>query len=89
MYLLTKGYEFPLQNTSTKENETLMAIGTSYVQGEDVAARGRVLLFSFTKSENSQNLVLHGRTVNHVKLFPSFHPNTTVLVLKNVNINFR
>lgn len=35
-----------------------MAIGTAYVQGEDVAARGRVLLFSFSKSENSQNLVL-------------------------------
>lgn len=46
-----------LQNTSTKENETLMAIGTAYVLGEDVAARGRVLLFSFSKSENSQNLV--------------------------------
>ena len=46
------------QNTSTKENETLMAIGTAYVEGEDVAARGRVLLFSFSKSENSQNLVL-------------------------------
>ncbi|WVZ84660.1 hypothetical protein U9M48_031667 [Paspalum notatum var. saurae] len=46
-----------LQNTSTKETETLMAIGTAYVQGEDVAARGRVLLFSFSKSENSQNLV--------------------------------
>jgi hypothetical protein len=35
-----------------------MAIGTAYVLGEDVAARGRVLLFSFSKSENSQNLVL-------------------------------
>uniref|UniRef100_A0ACD5YZV0 Uncharacterized protein n=1 Tax=Avena sativa TaxID=4498 RepID=A0ACD5YZV0_AVESA len=46
-----------LHNTTTKENETLMAIGTAYVQGEDVAARGRVLLFSFTKSESSQNLV--------------------------------
>ncbi|XP_062185381.1 probable cleavage and polyadenylation specificity factor subunit 1 isoform X2 [Phragmites australis] len=46
-----------LQNTTTKENETLMAIGTAYVQGEDVAARGRVLLFTFSKSENSQNLV--------------------------------
>nr|TKW03259.1 hypothetical protein SEVIR_7G013400v2 [Setaria viridis] len=46
-----------LQNTTTKENETLMAIGTAYVQGEDVAAKGRVLLFSFSKSENSQNLV--------------------------------
>ncbi|OEL36614.1 putative cleavage and polyadenylation specificity factor subunit 1 [Dichanthelium oligosanthes] len=47
-----------LQNTTTKENETLMAIGTAYVQGEDVAARGRVLLFSFSRSENSQNLVM-------------------------------
>ncbi|KAK3142943.1 hypothetical protein QOZ80_4BG0354660 [Eleusine coracana subsp. coracana] len=46
-----------LQNTTTKENENLMAIGTAYIQGEDVAARGRVLLFTFTKSENSQNLV--------------------------------
>ncbi|KFK26774.1 hypothetical protein AALP_AA8G292000 [Arabis alpina] len=43
-----------LLNASTAENETLLAVGTAYVQGEDVAARGRVLLFSFS---NSQNLV--------------------------------
>nr|CAB3486600.1 unnamed protein product [Digitaria exilis] len=47
-----------LQNTTTTENETLMAIGTAYVQGEDVAARGRVLLFSFSINENPQNLVM-------------------------------
>lgn len=41
-----------------------MAIGTAYVQGEDVAARGRVLLFSFSKNENPQNLVLDGSIVN-------------------------
>ena len=47
-----------LQNITTKENETLLAIGTAYVQGEDVAARGRVLLFSVEKNtDNSQNLV--------------------------------
>ncbi|XP_050221974.1 cleavage and polyadenylation specificity factor subunit 1 isoform X2 [Mercurialis annua] len=47
-----------LFNTTTKENETLLAIGTAYVQGEDVAARGRVLLFSVMRStENSQVLV--------------------------------
>ncbi|KAB1208163.1 Cleavage and polyadenylation specificity factor subunit 1 [Morella rubra] len=47
-----------LLNTITKENETLLAIGTAYVQGEDVAGRGRVLLFSVGKSaDNSQNLV--------------------------------
>ncbi|GAV61868.1 CPSF_A domain-containing protein/MMS1_N domain-containing protein [Cephalotus follicularis] len=47
-----------LFNTNTKENETLLAIGTAYVQGEDVAARGRVLLFSFGRNaDNSQNLV--------------------------------
>ncbi|GJV23654.1 putative reverse transcriptase domain-containing protein [Tanacetum coccineum] len=34
------------ENTTTKESETLLAVGTAYVQGEDVAARGRVLLFS-------------------------------------------
>lgn len=46
------------QNASTKENETLLAVGTAYVQGEDVAARGRVLLFSFgSTGDNSQNLV--------------------------------
>ncbi|XP_015877866.3 cleavage and polyadenylation specificity factor subunit 1 isoform X1 [Ziziphus jujuba] len=44
-----------LFNTTTKENETLLAIGTAYVQGEDVAARGRVLLFSI--GNNPQNLV--------------------------------
>ncbi|XP_072956433.1 probable cleavage and polyadenylation specificity factor subunit 1 isoform X1 [Typha angustifolia] len=47
-----------LYNTTTKENDTLMAIGTAYVQGEDVAARGRVLLYTFVKNaEISQNLV--------------------------------
>ncbi|KAJ8650097.1 hypothetical protein MRB53_003120 [Persea americana] len=47
-----------LFNTTTKENETLLAIGTAYVQGEDVAARGRVLLFSIGKNpDNPQNLV--------------------------------
>ncbi|KAF7813301.1 cleavage and polyadenylation specificity factor subunit 1 [Senna tora] len=47
-----------LLNTDTKENETLLAIGTAYVQGEDVAARGRVLLFSLGKNtDNSQPLV--------------------------------
>lgn len=46
------------QNASTAENETLLAVGTAYVQGEDVAARGRVLLFSFGRNgDNSQNLV--------------------------------
>lgn len=47
------------QNTTTKENETLLAVGTAYVQGEDVAARGRVLLFSLGRNaDNLQNLVL-------------------------------
>lgn len=47
-----------LFNTTTKENETLLAIGTAYVQGEDVAARGRILLFSIGKNtDNTQNLV--------------------------------
>ncbi|XP_073220411.1 cleavage and polyadenylation specificity factor subunit 1 isoform X2 [Cicer arietinum] len=47
-----------LMNTSSKENETLLAIGTAYVQGEDVAARGRILLFSLGKNtDNPQNLV--------------------------------
>ncbi|XP_057994904.1 cleavage and polyadenylation specificity factor subunit 1 isoform X2 [Hevea brasiliensis] len=47
-----------LFNTTTKENETLLAIGTAYLQGEDVAARGRVLLFSVVKNpDNSQVLV--------------------------------
>ncbi|KAJ3679867.1 hypothetical protein LUZ60_016145 [Juncus effusus] len=47
-----------LHNTSTKENETLMAVGTAFVQGEDVPSRGRILLFSFSNNnESSQNLV--------------------------------
>ncbi|CAH2070334.1 unnamed protein product [Thlaspi arvense] len=47
-----------LFNKNTSENETLLAVGTAYVQGEDVAARGRVLLFSFGRNgDNSQNLV--------------------------------
>ncbi|KAF3433103.1 hypothetical protein FNV43_RR24205 [Rhamnella rubrinervis] len=47
-----------LFNTTTKENETLLAIGTAYVQGEDVAARGRVLLFSVGKiSDKPQTVV--------------------------------
>ncbi|XP_056694198.1 cleavage and polyadenylation specificity factor subunit 1 isoform X2 [Spinacia oleracea] len=46
-----------LLNTTSKENETLLAIGTAYVQGEDVAARGRVLLYALGRSDNPQNLV--------------------------------
>ncbi|XP_061353564.1 cleavage and polyadenylation specificity factor subunit 1 [Gastrolobium bilobum] len=47
-----------LLNTASKENETLLAIGTAYVQGEDVAARGRILLFSLGKNtDNPQTLV--------------------------------
>lgn len=47
-----------LLNASTKENETLLAIGTAYVQGEDVAARGRVILYSVGRNnDNPQNLV--------------------------------
>jgi cleavage and polyadenylation specificity factor subunit 1 len=41
---------------NTKENETILAIGTAYVQGEDVG-RGRVLLFFVGKNiDNPQNL---------------------------------
>lgn len=48
-----------LFNTTTKENETLLAIGTAYLQGEDVAGRGRVLLFSVGRNtdNNPQNLI--------------------------------
>ncbi|GFY84337.1 cleavage and polyadenylation specificity factor 160 [Actinidia rufa] len=47
-----------LYNTTTKENKTLLAIGTAYVQEEDVAARGRVLLFSIGRNpDNSQTSV--------------------------------
>ncbi|GMH19709.1 hypothetical protein Nepgr_021550 [Nepenthes gracilis] len=46
-----------LLNTTTKENETLLAVGTAYVQGEDVAARGRVLLYALGRTDNSQNVV--------------------------------
>ncbi|XP_073128753.1 cleavage and polyadenylation specificity factor subunit 1 isoform X2 [Henckelia pumila] len=42
-----------LYNTTTQENETLLAVGTAYVQGEDVAARGRVLLYSVEKNSDS------------------------------------
>ncbi|GJX00336.1 cleavage and polyadenylation specificity factor subunit 1, partial [Tanacetum coccineum] len=47
-----------LSNTTTRESETLLAVGTAYVQGEDVAARGRVLLFSVENgTEGSQATV--------------------------------
>ncbi|KAL1818556.1 hypothetical protein ACET3Z_013425 [Daucus carota] len=47
-----------LFNTTTRENETLLAIGTAYVQGEDVAGRGRVLLFSVERiAESSQTTI--------------------------------
>lgn len=41
------------QNTTSKENVTLLAIGTAYVQGEDVAARGRVILFSVDRNPDN------------------------------------
>ncbi|KAH7853631.1 hypothetical protein Vadar_004892 [Vaccinium darrowii] len=47
-----------LPENTTKENETLLAIGTAFVQGEDVAARGHVLLFSVDRNpDNLQTLV--------------------------------
>lgn len=47
-----------LVNSTTNQNETLLAVGTAYVQGEDVAARGRILLFTIGKNnENPQNLI--------------------------------
>lgn len=42
-----------LFNTTAQRNETLLAIGTAYVQGEDVAARGRILLYSVEKNSDS------------------------------------
>lgn len=45
-----------LLNTITKENETLLAIGTAYVQGEDVAARGRVILFSVGRNNDNTQI---------------------------------
>ncbi|XP_051121150.1 cleavage and polyadenylation specificity factor subunit 1 isoform X2 [Andrographis paniculata] len=42
-----------LFNTTTQANETLLAIGTAYVQGEDVAARGRIILYSVERSSDN------------------------------------
>uniref|UniRef100_A0A7N0U7D7 Cleavage and polyadenylation specificity factor subunit 1 n=1 Tax=Kalanchoe fedtschenkoi TaxID=63787 RepID=A0A7N0U7D7_KALFE len=47
-----------LHNTTTKENDVLLAVGTGYVQGEDIASRGRVLLFSISKgADSAENLI--------------------------------
>ncbi|KAL4188054.1 hypothetical protein AMTRI_Chr09g42200 [Amborella trichopoda] len=47
-----------LSNTLTKETDTLLAVGTAYVQGEDVAARGRIILYSVGQNaDNPQNWV--------------------------------
>lgn len=56
--IVSSFFQFVQQNTTTRENETLLAVGTAYVQGEDVAARGRVLLFSIDRTaDNSRTLV--------------------------------
>lgn len=47
------------QNTISKENETLLAVGTAYVQGEDVARRARVLLFSVEKNPDSSQTTVN------------------------------
>ncbi|KAK6243813.1 hypothetical protein QUC31_010222 [Theobroma cacao] len=45
-------------NTTTKDNESLLAVGIAYIQEEDVAARGHVILFSIaSNTDNPQNLV--------------------------------
>ncbi|WRX23068.1 Cleavage/polyadenylation specificity factor, partial [Theobroma cacao] len=50
---------WPVQkNTTTKDNESLLAVGIAYIQEEDVAARGHVILFSIaSNTDNPQNLV--------------------------------
>ena len=40
------------QNIKTELTQTLLAIGTSYVQGEDVAAKGRIILVSVGQDPN-------------------------------------
>ncbi|VFQ77558.1 unnamed protein product [Cuscuta campestris] len=48
-----------LLNTTKRENQTLLAVGTAYVQGEDVAARGRVLIFNVERTnDNTRTSVL-------------------------------
>ncbi|WRX22976.1 Cleavage/polyadenylation specificity factor, partial [Theobroma cacao] len=50
---------WPVQkNTATKDNESLLAIGIAYIQGDDVAPRGCVILFSVGRNTDiPQNLV--------------------------------
>ncbi|CAI9092100.1 OLC1v1027255C1 [Oldenlandia corymbosa var. corymbosa] len=47
-----------LFNSTTKESEILLAVGTAYVQGEDVAARGRIILYSVEKTGDSSPLTV-------------------------------
>ncbi|EPS69122.1 hypothetical protein M569_05643, partial [Genlisea aurea] len=42
-----------LANSTTQGNDTLLAIGTAYVQGEDVAGRGRLLLYSVERNPDN------------------------------------
>lgn len=43
------------QNITTDQTQTLLAIGTCYVQGEDVAAKGRIILVSVGKDPQEPN----------------------------------
>ncbi|KAK6269988.1 hypothetical protein POUND7_007093 [Theobroma cacao] len=46
------------KNTATKDNESLLAIEIAYIQGDDVAPRGCVILFSVGRNTDiPQNLV--------------------------------
>lgn len=71
------------KNTTTKENETLLAIGTAFVQGEDVAARGHLLLFSVDKNpDNSQTLILRNAVSCVMIFYPSQVPKVYSKELK-------
>ncbi len=40
------------QNIMTDQTQSMLAIGTAYVQGEDVAAKGRIILVSVGQGTN-------------------------------------
>lgn len=44
-----------VKNTSTEQMQTLLAVGTAYVQGEDVPARGRIILVTVGQDPGDPN----------------------------------
>lgn len=69
------------QNIMTDQTQTMLAIGTAYVQGEDVAAKGRIILVSVGQGTNDPSTWVRLHQYCHCRNVPHTTAVITSFVL--------